>query len=204
LNRTVLTLAAFGGLAVESMTRGEGWRFLDLGRRLERSLHMIALLNGTMAHPPKQDGPILDAVLEVADSGMTYRRRYLGSLRAEAVLDLLVFDESNPRSLASQLAALEDDVNHLPRPTRSAGRAPEQRFALAALSSVRMAEPEKLAAVVAGSRPELKTVLEHVGGWLPVLSDAITLQYLTHLQPSRHLAAPEPVRRTAAESGDRL
>ena len=204
LNRTVLTLAAFGGLAVESMTRGEGWRFLDLGRRLERSLHMIALLNGTMAHPPKQDGPILDAVLEVADSGMTYRRRYLGSLRAEAVLDLLVFDESNPRSLASQLAALEDDVNHLPRPTRSAGRAPEQRFALAALSSVRMAEPEKLAAVVAGSRPELKTVLEHVGGWLPVLSDAITLQYLTHLQSSRHLAAPEPVRRTAADSGDRL
>ncbi|MFO0800178.1 MAG: circularly permuted type 2 ATP-grasp protein [Gemmataceae bacterium] len=204
LNRTVLTLAAFGGLAVESMTRGEGWRFLDLGRRLERSLHMIALLNGTMTHPSQQDGPVLDAVLEVADSGMTYRRRYLGSLRAEAVLDLLVFDESNPRSLASQLVALEDDVNHLPRPTRGAGRSPEQRFALAALSSVRMAEPEKLAAVAEGTRPELKTVLDIVGNWLPILSDAITLQYLTHLQPSRHLAAPEPVRQTGAASGDRL
>ncbi len=204
LNRTVITLAAFGGLAVESMTRGEGWRFLDLGRRLERALHMIALLDGSLVHPAAQEGPILDAILEVADSGMTYRRRYLGSLRAEAVLDLLVFDESNPRSLAAQLVALEDDVNHLPRPPRGAGRSPEQRFALAALSSVRMAEPEKLAAVADGARPELKTVLEHVGGWLPILSDAITQQYLTHLQPSRHLAAPEPVRRTAAESGDRL
>ncbi|QDU19971.1 circularly permuted type 2 ATP-grasp protein [Urbifossiella limnaea] len=204
LNRTVLTLAAFGGLAVESMTRGEGWRFLDLGRRLERSLHMISLLNGTMTHPSVQDGPVLDAVLEVADSGMTYRRRYLGSLRAEAVLDLLVFDESNPRSLGSQLVALEDDVNHLPRPTRGAGRSPEQRFALAALSSVRMAEPEKLAAVVEGTRPELKTVLDIVGNWLPILSDAITLQFLTHLQPSRHLASPEPVRQTGAASGDRL
>jgi len=204
LNRTVLTLAAFGGLAVESMTRGEGWRFLDLGRRLERSLHMIALLNGTLTYPSAQDGPVLEAILEVADSGMTYRRRYLGSLQAEAVLDLLVFDESNPRSLASQLVALEDDVNHLPRPPRGAGRSPEQRFALAALSSVRMGEPEKLAAVVDGTRPELGTVLDHVGGWLPVLSDAITLQYLTHLQPSRHLASPDPVRRTGAESGDRL
>jgi uncharacterized circularly permuted ATP-grasp superfamily protein/uncharacterized alpha-E superfamily protein len=204
LNRTVITLAAFGGLAVESMTRGEGWRFLDLGRRLERSLHMIALLNGALVRPAEQEGPVLDAILEVADSGMTYRRRYLGSLRAEAVLDLLVFDESNPRSLAAQLAALEDDVNHLPRPQRTAGRAPEQRFALAALSSVRMAEPEKLAAVADGARPELRLVLDHVGGWLPILSDAITQQYLTHLQPSRHLAAPDPVRRTANESGDRL
>jgi uncharacterized alpha-E superfamily protein len=204
LNRTVITLAAFGGLAVESMTRGEGWRFLDLGRRLERSLHMIALLSGAMTHPPPQEGPVLDALLEVADSGMTYRRRYLGSLRAEAVLDLLVFDESNPRSLAAQLVALEDDVNHLPRPPRGAGRSAEQRFALAALSSVRMAEPEKLAAAADGVRPELKTVLDHVGGWLPILSDAITQHYLTHLQPSRHLAAPEFVRRTANDSGDRL
>ncbi|HEX4612006.1 MAG TPA: circularly permuted type 2 ATP-grasp protein [Urbifossiella sp.] len=204
LNRTVITLAAFGGLAVESMTRGEGWRFLDLGRRLERSLHMIALLNGSVTYPAAQEGPVLDAILEVADSGMTYRRRYLGSLRAEAVLDLLVFDESNPRSLAAQLAALEDDVTHLPRPQRGAGRSPEQRFALAALSSVRMAEVEKMAVVADGVRPELKTVLDHVAGWLPILSDAITLQYLTHLQPSRHLAAPDPVRRTAAESGDRL
>ena len=60
---------------------------------------------------------MLDAVLEIADSRMTYRRRYLSSLRAEAVLDLVLFDETNPRSLAAQLVALDDDVNHLPRPT---------------------------------------------------------------------------------------
>lgn len=204
LNRTVITLAAFGGLAVESMTRSEGWRFLDMGRRLERSLHMIALLKGTLVRPAGQEGPILDAVLEVADSGMTYRRRYLNSLRAEAVLDLLVFDETNPRSLASQLAALEDDVSHLPRPSRGAGRAPEQRFTLAALSAVRLAEPDRLAAVHDGTRPALGELLDHVGGWLPILSDAITQQYLSHLQTSRHLATTEPIRRTAAESGDRL
>ncbi|HEY1189980.1 MAG TPA: circularly permuted type 2 ATP-grasp protein, partial [Gemmata sp.] len=182
LNRTVVTLAAFGGLAAESMTRGEGWRFLDLGRKLERSMSTIGLLRATLVTVSPQEGPVLDAVLEVADSGMTYRRRYMSSLRAEAVLDLLVDDETNPRSLASQLAALVDDVDHLPRPAGVAGRAPEQRFALAALGSVRMAEPERLAAVEEGTRPGLKVLLDHVAGWLPILSDAITQQYLSHLQ----------------------
>jgi uncharacterized alpha-E superfamily protein len=191
LNRTIITLSAFGGLAIESMTRAAGWRFLDLGRRLERSLHMIALLKGTLARPAPQEGPVLDAVLEVADSGMTYRRRYLSSLRAEAVLDLLVFDESNPRSLASQLVALDDDVNHLPRPAPRVGRAPEQRLALGALDAVRMAEVELLAEVHAGTRPALRDLLDRVGTALPALSDAITLQYLSHLQTSRHLAATD-------------
>jgi uncharacterized circularly permuted ATP-grasp superfamily protein/uncharacterized alpha-E superfamily protein len=202
LNRTVITLAAFGGLAAESMTRGEGWRFLDLGRKLERSLHIIRLLQATLVTPAAHEGPVLDAVLEIVDSGMTYRRRYLSNLRAEAVLDLVVQDETNPRSLATQLAALVDDVDHLPRST--GGRSPEQRFALAALGSVRLAEPERLVALEEGTRPALRDLLAHVSGWLPVLSDAITQQYLSHLQTSRHLAIPDVTLRTAAESGDRL
>ena len=191
MNRTVITLAAFGGLALESMTRAEGWRFLDMGRKLERSLHMVALLKGTMVQAVVHDGPVLDAVLEVADSGMTYRRRYMGTLRAEAVLDLLVYDETNPRSLAAQLAALEDDVNHLPRPARGAGRSPEQRHTLAALNAVRLAEVEKLAAVQGATRPGLAELLETLTEMLPLLSDAITQQYLSHLQTSRHLMGPE-------------
>jgi uncharacterized circularly permuted ATP-grasp superfamily protein/uncharacterized alpha-E superfamily protein len=203
LNQAVITLSAFGGLASESMTRGEGWRFLDMGRKLERAMHTITLLRTTLVQPAAHEGPVLDAVLEVADSGMTYRRRYLSSLRAEAVLDLVVEDETNPRSLATQLVALVDDVDHLPRPA-TAGRSPEQRFALAALGSVQLAEPERLALVEDGVRPGLKELLAHVGGWLPILSDAITQQYLSHLQTSRHLATPDALRLTAADSGDRL
>jgi uncharacterized circularly permuted ATP-grasp superfamily protein/uncharacterized alpha-E superfamily protein len=204
LNRTVITLAAFGGLAAESMTRGEGWRFLDLGRKLERSLHMIALLRATLVRPAEQEGPVLDAVLEVADSGMTYHRRYQSSLRAGAVLDLLVADETNPRSLASQLVTLVEDVNNLPRPGGRAGLAPEQRFALAAIDSVRMADPDQLVPVEDGERPALRQHLDHVAGWLPILSDTITQQYLSHLQTSRHLATPETAPCNGAESGDRL
>ena len=189
LNQTVVTLAAFGGLAIESMTRGEGWRFLDMGRRLERCLHLLDLLGGTLVMPTEPEGPVLEAVLDVADSTMTYRRRYMGSIHAEAVIDLLVADETNPRSLASHLLALVDDVNHLPRSDPHASRGPEQRLALSALSTVQLVEPARLSATAStGERAGLRRLFEDVGTVLPALSEAITQQYLSHLQTSRHLA----------------
>ncbi len=192
LNRTVISLAAFGGLAVESMTRGEGWRFLDMGRRLERAIHMIGLLRGTLVNPSPNEGPVLEAVLEVADSSMTYRRRYMGTLRAEAVLDLLVSDDTNPRSLAAQLSELVEDVDKLPRPTQGPARRPEQRLALTGLNAVQLADVEKLGQVHAGSRPYLRDLFDQLGVVLPALSDVITQHYLSHLQTSRHLAASFP------------
>lgn len=188
LNRTILSLAAFAGMAVESMTRTEGWRFLDMGRRLERALHMANLLRGLLVTPAAAEAPVLEAIIEVADSGMTYRRRYMGSLRAEPVLDLLVLDETNPRSLASQLAQLADDVDQFPRPQGHAARGPEQRLALQLLCSVRLAEVDRLARLERGHRPALKSLAEDLIDGLPALSESITQQYLTHLQTSRHLS----------------
>ncbi len=203
LNRTVISLSAFGGLAVESMTRGEGWRFLDMGRRLERTVHMVALLRGTLLHPVAHEGPVLEAVLEVADSSMTYRRRYMGTLRTEAVLDLLVADDTNPRSLAAQLSALVEDVDKLPRTTQGPARRPEQRLALTGLNAVQLADVEKLGQVHAGSRPFLRDLFDQLGVVLPALSDVITQHYLSHLQTSRHLASNPPPR-TASTGGFEL
>ena len=189
LNRAVLLLAAFGGLAVESMTRGEGWRFLNLGRNLERALHSVNLVGFTLRQPVAPEGPVLEAVLEVADSGLTYRRRYLGSLRAEAVLDLLVCDETNPRSVAARLAAVADDVARLPRPA-GGSLAPEERLALAAVTAVRLADPDRLAAVEIDHRPALGDLLDRLAVDLPAVSDALGRQYLSHLQAPRQLAGP--------------
>ncbi len=193
LDGMVLTLAAFGGLAMESVTRGEGWRFLDMGRKLERSLNTIALLRTTLVAVSSPESPLLEAVLEIADSAMTYRRRYQGSVQTAAVLDLLMADESNPRSLAYQLAALADDVEHLPRDSSHPGRSPEQRLMLSSLTALRLADVEQLAkADEAGSRPELAELLGRLGAELPALSEAITQTYLSHLQTSRHLATLGP------------
>jgi uncharacterized alpha-E superfamily protein len=188
LDRTVLTLAAFSGLSTDSVTRGDGWRFLDLGRKLERSLHTVSLLRNTLVFVVPPEGPLLEALLEIADSSMTYRRRYQGSLHAPAVLDLLLADESNPRSLAFQLAAVADHVEHLPREDNGAARSAEQRLMLAALTAVRLADADALAETDdCNCRLGLEHLLNEVAGSLPGVSDAITQTYLIHLQAARHL-----------------
>ena len=90
LNHAVSTLAAFGGMVMESMTRGDGWRFLDIGRRIERAVQMTELLRNGLAPEGPTDGGVLEAILEIADSSITYRSRYLTSLQTDLVLDLLV------------------------------------------------------------------------------------------------------------------
>ena len=57
---------------------------------------------------------MLESLLEAADSAITYRRRYLASLHAAPVLDLLLTDPTNPRSVVFQLGALLEHVVKLP------------------------------------------------------------------------------------------
>jgi uncharacterized circularly permuted ATP-grasp superfamily protein/uncharacterized alpha-E superfamily protein len=191
LHRMVLTLAAFGGLAMENVTRGEAWRFLDIGRKVERSLHTIGLLRNTLVPPCSHEEPLLEAVLEIADSLMTYRRRYQTRLETAAVLDLLLADETSPRSLGFQLAALNEDVEHLPREAGPIGPSAEQRIMLSALTELRLAGPARLAEISgAQGRRELDSLLQNLEHELTALSDTITRTYLSLLQPARHLAGP--------------
>jgi uncharacterized alpha-E superfamily protein len=89
---------AFRGIEMENITRGPGWRFLNIGRRLERSAHLTQLLRGLLVSYSPDCSPLLEMLLEVADSSMTYRSRYFTTLQPEPVLDLLMADENNPRS----------------------------------------------------------------------------------------------------------
>src|SRR5947207_7657294 len=75
IHNLVLDLAAFNGMEMENMTRGHGWRFLDFGRRLERAISVIKLLYAAVS-VKTQPSLVLEPVLEIADSVMTYRRLY--------------------------------------------------------------------------------------------------------------------------------
>ncbi len=90
LNHAIITLSAFGGLVMESMTRGDGWRFLDIGRRLERAIQMVELLRNGLPKEAFGGVGVLEAILEMADSSITYRSRYLTSVQVDLVLDLLL------------------------------------------------------------------------------------------------------------------
>jgi len=93
LDRAVVTLSAFAGLLTENITRGYGWRFLQIGRRLERSLQMTALLRVGITQAPFDLEPYLQMLLEIADSAITYRTRYFTTMRTEFVLELLLADD---------------------------------------------------------------------------------------------------------------
>ncbi len=198
LNERVLILAGFGGIAMESMTRGHGWRFLDMGRKIEHALHTIGLLHWTLTPTAPvtnasgssgMEATLLEALLEIADSSMTYRRRYLSGVQAAAVLDLLIADESNPRSLVYLLQALRELIDHLPHDPNQAVRAVEQRMIVSLLTTVQLADIQELARPdEAGNRPSLDDFLGDLHTDLPLLADAISHHYLSHLQTSRQLA----------------
>jgi len=131
LDNLIERFAAFVGLAGDSMTRGQAWRFLDIGRRVERVDFTARFVSGTLT-PPGNDSVLLEAVLEVMDCSLTYRRRYLTHLEVHAVADLLLADESNPRGVAFQLAQLEQHLAALePSRARQQRHDRAQRQALA-------------------------------------------------------------------------
>lgn len=190
LDRMITRIAAFGGVSMESMTRGQGWRFLDLGRRLERALQTLSLL-GTLVESHAYEGTLLEDVLHIADSSITYRRRYLTSLQTAPVIDLLLTDETNPRSLAFQFAALQDHVDKLPQALDQVGPTEEERLVLQGTTAIRLADVVALSAVVEdGRRVQFQELLGQLGALLPQLSEAMTLHYLSHAQSARQLEAP--------------
>ena len=98
--------ASVAGLAAENMVRGGGWMFLELGRRIERAQSICTQIGYTLEQPPARMEPALRLVLELCDSLITYRTRYLTVLQAGPVLDLVLADEGNPRGLAFQLVSI--------------------------------------------------------------------------------------------------
>jgi len=115
LNGCLELLSAISGMERENITRGPGWLFMSLGRRLERAMYTARQLREVTAPFDEASWPLLDYLLEVADSSMTYRSRYFTTLQPVAVLDVLMADGTNPRSLAFQLSHLAELYRKLPR-----------------------------------------------------------------------------------------
>jgi uncharacterized alpha-E superfamily protein len=123
-------LSAFSGMERENITRGTGWLFLNIGRRLERAMFSLRHLREVTAPFNEASWPLLDYLLEVADSSMTYRSRYFTTSQPVAVLDVLMSDETNPPSLAFQLGHLADLYRRLPRHLPEDLNAMQQAIAL--------------------------------------------------------------------------
>jgi len=168
-----------------------------MGRRIERASAAISLLSAALAvsRPSsvadglRGDTPRLDEMLlEIADSSMTYRNRYHGTLEPAPLIDLLVIDETNPRSIGFQMAALAGHVAHLPRDESSPVLSGEERAVMAGLGTLRLADVTTLAATdFDGTRPQLGQMLGRLDASLRSLSESVTHRYLVHSAPRRRL-----------------
>jgi uncharacterized circularly permuted ATP-grasp superfamily protein/uncharacterized alpha-E superfamily protein len=131
-------IASFSGLAQENMSQLHGWRYLELGRRVERALVTSRFLR-QFAFGDELDGA-LDCLLELADSQITYRLRYVMVAARAPVIDLVALDPNNPRSVMNQLARIETHLAALPRRGMDSRLSPPEQIASALATRMRTAE----------------------------------------------------------------
>lgn len=188
LDPLVTSLVAFSGLTQENMTHNEGWHFLETGRRLERGSAIASLLHSTLVPiaGDQEENMVIEAVLGVTDSLITYRRRYHAGTRVGALLDLVLQDEGNPRALAYQLAMLERLAIELPRGELASGRTAAEKLVLKSLTGIRLTEIDQLIQpLIQPHKPGTRRVvlakmLADLSAEFAAISDAITAQYFRH------------------------
>jgi uncharacterized circularly permuted ATP-grasp superfamily protein/uncharacterized alpha-E superfamily protein len=187
LNRLIQYLAGFNGLVMENMTRGFGWRFLDMGRRLERMRNISEVTRQLTVRGEPGDEGALELLLELADSRMTYRGRYQAMPQLPAVLDLLLADDTNPRALLFQVQALAEHMQHLPRREEEGVLTGDQRITTRVASEVQLADMFALSKPMGrfGARLELDRLLRRAERAGRELSDQISQRFFSHSSPQR-------------------
>ncbi|MBD9464950.1 circularly permuted type 2 ATP-grasp protein [Pseudomonas sp. Pdm06] len=183
LNRLVMSLAALSGFALDDMTRDEGWRFLMIGRRLERLQFLSSSLAAFLRSDAVFDQAGLEWLLELGNSSITYRSRYLAVAQLIPVLDLLLLDEQNPHAVLFQLKLVTRTLKRLnddfaaPRETALPDLVARlSRFDLRCLENPLFGEASLRAAL-----DGLADLLQEVADASGQVSDRLALRHFAHV-----------------------
>ena len=192
LDRLVSSLLAFSGLCMESMSRELGWTFVDMGRRIERALMFSEFIRHSLGvhYPAPVDSLMMEATLLTTENIITYRRRYRSTMARNTVLDLLLMDDKNPRSLIFQLDTIGSHIADLPKERGTHRIRPEERLALEAVTRLRLSDTDQLCVPDDTHRgyPHLETLLGEMRQLLERLSEAVSHAYFIHTPKSRQLS----------------
>lgn len=179
INNLLDACAAISGMTHESFTHGDGWQFMMMGRRIERARQSTAIIGSVLLNN-QNDPAVLENLLRNFDSVMTYRSRYRSQLDARLVLNLLLLDESNPRSVAYQFVHLDRSVRCLPGMRRASHGDPLLKLVTAGLSRVRLADPTALLANPPQQRQTLKKFVMIMEEITEKIANSLSANYLTH------------------------
>ena len=190
MDRQITTLSAFSGLSMENMTRGNGWLFLDIGRRMERAMLIISILRNVLSahHRDGVEAQLIESLLDTSDNTICYRQHYRSYFELSAFLELLLLDVSNPRSLAFQIDCLKNHVAKLPSSRKGQRFSAEERLMLEASSMIDLLNLSDLMVVSSdGIRENLDQQLSRLYYLLNTLSETITGEFF------RHDSSPQPL-----------
>ncbi len=188
LDALLLSLAALAGFALDDMTQDDGWRLMMVGRRVERLQFLAELLSerlGSGAVPKQSE---LEWLLDIGDSTITYRTRYLSSPRLGETMDLLIFDQTNPRALAFQWHAIDHALVQI---AASLGGPPDEslRETVAAIEEMQLAALESDSPRAERARLALAAQLQDLAHAAARLSDRLSLKHFSMIDLDMHTVA---------------
>lgn len=192
LNAVILRQSALSGLIREDMTRDHSWRFMEIGRRLERGVQILNLLSGIDSCARSGFNASLETILETSDSRMTYRVRYMAVPTVPLVFDLLVCDGTNPRALIYQIMKLRQNISVLEAESRIPGLFSKEMILLEEMIAdirridvMSLAEQTESLNETVAVHPAFSTILSEQRSRLQEFSDTLTLSCFVHAASTR-------------------
>ncbi len=190
LDPLVSALMALAGLSQESMVRDFGWRFMEIGRRLERA-HLTTVIIESLLVPDVSEADqavLIETLLLSLESLISYRRRYRARVGVQSSLDLIMMDTSNPRSLLYQIEALKTHVAALPDAGNvSHELTAKERLLLECETVLKLPLLSEFSARSDGKRTQLASSLLRMKDLLARLNNVITDTYFDHRETSQQL-----------------
>ncbi len=197
LDNVITAVVAFIGLNRESISREQGWMMMDIGRKIEQCLLLISMIRATLVFKTEDQVAynLMEAVLKSHESLVNYRYKYKAHIQLPLVLDLLLFDPTNPRSLIFQVERLKAYMDVLPKNVGSKKLVGHERLVFEAYTMLRLSDKDELcnADTKTGEYIKLEEMLEQLYGMLSAVPVSISKTYFKHAQEPKQLFITESV-----------
>jgi len=193
----ITSMVAFIGLNRESMAREKGWLMLDTGRKIEQSLMLINMLKTMLVikYDDQVEYNLQESVLLINECLVNYRYKYRAPIQLSLILDLLLLDPTNPRSLVHQLDRLKAYMSRLPKTQTGHALSEHERLILEAYTLLQLSDKDHLSILNKGANAylNLENFLDRIYNLLSAIPDVISKTYFKHAQPQKQLFTAEHV-----------
>jgi uncharacterized alpha-E superfamily protein len=191
LDGLITSIVAFIGMNRESISREQGWIMLDTGRKTEQSLLLVNMLRSTLTdkYDEQTEYDMQESVLISNETLVNYRYKYRAPIQLSLVLDLMLLDPNNPRSLIYQLERLKTYLAGLPRTQGGSGLSEHERLIWEAYALLKLSDKDQLSMPGTDNMKytALDLFLSKMNASLSAIPEIISNTYFKHAQTQKQL-----------------